>query len=289
MAEYKIKDIELLTGIKAHTIRIWEKRYKLLEPVRTETQIRTYNDAELVILLNIATLNKNGLKISHIAEMSERERLTKVNDLSTNITSDAHIEQLILALIELDEALFRNTLNSLIEHSGLSSVFQKTIIPFLERIGVMWLVGSINTAQEHFISNLIRQRVISEIDRLPSPKASQQKAILFQPEHEWHELSLLMYHFHLRSKGINTFYLGQSLPYDSLVESVKFIKPQWILSSWLTSIDSNFIVSYFEKLKKDLSTTIIVAGGIQIKNHFKSIEHLVKSFKSLDELDELIH
>ncbi len=288
MAEYKIKDIELLTGIKAHTIRIWEKRYNLLAPVRTETLIRTYNDDELVVLLNIATLNKNGIKISHIAEMSEQDITKKVSSLSSNINSDAHIEQLILALIQLDERLFRTTIDPLIKERGLIITFQKTILPFLERIGVMWLVGSINPAQEHFISNLIRQRVLFEIELLPIPPINQPLALLYLPENEWHELSLLIYQYFLRKKGINTLYLGQSLPYRSLLEAVELLQPKWILSSWLTAVDAKQLLNYFKQLKKDLDETIIIAGGFQIQQHFDAIQPFVSSFKSLDELDLMI-
>jgi len=288
MAEYKIKDIELLTGIKAHTIRMWEKRYNLLVPTRTETKIRSYNDAELVLLLNIATLNKNGIKISHIAEMSERDISKKVTDLSTNTTSDAHIEQLILALIQLDEVLFRTTLNALIKERGLTITIQQTILPFLERIGIMWMVGSINAAQEHFISNLIRQRVIFELEQLPTPDTNQPKAILYLPEHEWHELSLLIYQYYLRKKGINTFYLGQSLPYSALLETIELLQPKWILSSWLAAVDANYMLNYFEQLKKDTHNTVIIAGGFQIQHHLEAIQHIVCSFKSLDELDQII-
>ena len=288
MAEYKIKDVELLTGIKAHTIRIWEKRYQLLTPSRTDTQIRTYSDQELLQLLNIAMLNKQGIKISRIAEMTNKEIALKVVEFSNWGSGDTQIEQMILALIQLDEALFRNTLNVLIQKMGMLETYQQFVIPFLERIGVMWLVGSINPAQEHFISNLIRQRLISEIELLPSPSNDQPKVILFLPEHEWHELGLLLYHFHLRSRGINTIYLGQSLPYASLLETIKFLQPKWILSSWITAVDEKHIVHYFDRLKNDVPDVKVIAGGYQIKDYYKSIQHAASCFKSLEELDMLI-
>jgi DNA-binding transcriptional MerR regulator len=288
MAEYKIKDVEILTGIKAHTIRIWEKRYHLLTPSRTDTQIRTYSDQELLQLLNIAMLNKQGIKISRIAEMSNTEIANKVEEFSQGGISDTQIEQMILALIQLDEALFRDTLSGLIEKVGMMETYQQFVIPFLERIGVMWLVGSINPAQEHFISNLIRQRLISEIELLPSPNKDQPKAILFLPEHEWHELGLLLYHFHLRSRGINTIYLGQSLPYASLLETITLMQPKWILSSWIAAVDEKYIVHYFERLKKDVPEVMLITGGYQMKDYHKSIHHVSASFQTLQELDALI-
>jgi DNA-binding transcriptional MerR regulator len=279
MAEYKIKDLETLTGIKAHTIRIWEKRYGLISPNRTDTQIRSYNDDELALLLNVSLLNKNGLKISHIAEMKPEQIAEKVWELKVNKSVDSSTEKLILALIELDEDLFKSTIQNLIENDGLELTFINTIIPFLDRIGVMYLVGSINPAQEHFISNLIRQKVIAEIDKLPNPSTEDKPIMLFLPEHEWHEIGLLFYQFILRNKGIKTIYLGQSLPLDSLKECVKKIKPKALVTSWLTSVDESFITGYFKNLKAIMNITPIYAGGYQIGLHSELIKDFVVEFK----------
>ncbi|MFM7661891.1 MAG: MerR family transcriptional regulator, partial [Bacteroidota bacterium] len=164
MAEYKIKDLEILSGIKAHTIRIWEKRYNILAPERTDTQIRMYSDKDLVTLLNICLLYKHGVKISHIANLTLNQIQDKVEKIQEENDVEDSYEQLILALLTLDENLFRNTLSTLIKEVGLSKTFTDHLMPFLGRIGIMWLVGSINHAQEHFISNLIRQKIIAEID-----------------------------------------------------------------------------------------------------------------------------
>jgi DNA-binding transcriptional MerR regulator len=288
MAEYKIRDIESLTGIKAHTLRIWEKRYNLLIPDRTDTKIRSYNDEELLKLLNIAMLNRQGIKISHIAEMSEQEITEKVAGLALVQTTDTAIEQLIRALIQMDEGLFRSTIRVLIREHGVSAAYEQYVISFLERIGVMWLVGSINPAQEHFISNLIRQQLIAEIESLPTPEAGQPKAILFLPEHEWHELGLLLYHYHLREKGIYTLYLGQSLPYSSLLETVQLVQPDWLVTSWLTSVEETHIRHYFEQLAADVNGITVIAGGFQVKQHYAQIRHVVTAFHSLEELDLVI-
>ena len=229
MGEYKIKDIEVLTGIKAHTLRMWEKRYRILIPERTNTQIRTYTDSELSYLLNISLLNKSGYKISKIASLSEIE----INDLVWKIKVSNELdnsgEKLIIALIHLDELLFRDTLNDLIKQNGLENTFTYHLIPFLDRIGVMWLVGSITPAQEHFISNLIRQKLISEIDKLSIPSQEERPIMLFLPEHEWHELGLLYYQFLLRNKGIHTIYLGQSLPFESALDCIRSFNPKALI------------------------------------------------------------
>jgi len=286
MAEYKIKDLETLTGIKAHTIRIWEKRYGLLSPDRTDTQIRTYNDEELQALLNVALLNKHGVKISRIAEMSREEIKQKVWEVKNKYITDSSTELLILALIEMDELLFKSTLDQLIDEIGLESTFTDKLIPFLDRIGVMWLVGSISTAQEHFISNLIRQKVISTTDKLPIPESFENPILLFLPEHEWHEISLLFYHFILRNEGKATVYLGQSLPYDALLESIEKIKPRVLVTSWLTAVDEKFITNFFKTLQKDIGDLPVLAGGIQIKNYSKSLGGLIREIHGIDVLKD---
>ena len=284
MAEYKIKDIEILTGIKAHTIRIWEKRYKILIPERTQTQIRTYSDQDLSSLLNISLLNKNGHKISHIAEWDK----DKINRLVWEIKMSRNVnfteEKLILALLHTDEQLFSETLQVLIDDKGLSKTFSEDLMPFLERIGVMWLVNSISAAQEHFISNLIRQKIISEIDKQEIPADKSNPVMLYLPEHDWHEIGLLFYQYLLRSKGFHTVYLGQSLPYDSLLDCIQRIQPKAIISSWLTAIDKPFIINYFKQLKQDAPNAMLFAGGAQINLHSLDLIGYVTEIKNADSL-----
>lgn len=283
MAEYGIKDLEILSGIKAHTIRIWEKRYNLIAPNRTDTQIRKYTDEELRELLTISILYNNQVKISKIADMKPSERYSKVIELTAQTTNDSE-QKLILSLIDLDEISFKKIIQTSIDQIGLEATFTSILIPFLDRIGVMYIVGTINPAQEHFISTLIRQKIISEIDKLPIPSTKEAPVLLYLPEHEWHELSLLFYQFILRKKGVHTVYLGQSLPYDSLIESVKIVKPKAILTSWLTAIEEQFIIDYFNQLKKVIGDTTIIAGGYQINLFFDKIKGHVTQIKSLDDL-----
>ena len=283
MAEYGIKDLEVLTGIKAHTIRIWEKRYNLIAPSRTNTQIRKYTDEDLRELLTISILYNNLVKISKIADMKPSERYKKVLEFRTQ-TADNSGQKLILSLIDLDEISFKNIIQNSIDQIGLEATFTKVLIPFLDRIGVMYIVGTINPAQEHFISTLIRQKIISEIDKLPIPSSKESPILLYLPEHEWHELSLLFYQFILRKKGVHTLYFGQSLPYDSLIESVNFLKPKAILTSWLTATEEKFIIDYFKQLKNDIGSTSIIAGGYQIDLHYSKICENINQIKSLEDL-----
>ena len=275
MAEYKIKDLENLTGIKSHTIRIWEKRYRILSPDRTDTKIRTYSDSELTHLLTVSMLNRNGIKISKIAELSQEDMNKLLWDIKVNKEPEYSMDKLLLSLVSLDEELFKETLANLLESEGLEKTFTDHLIPFLDRIGIMWLIGSVNPAQEHFMSNLIRQKIISEIDKQQIPASTEKSVLMYLPEHEWHEMSLLFYHFLLRSKGIPTFYLGQSLPYESLVECIEKLKPNYILSSWLTAVDEKLVVSYFKKLKSDYPNLDVFAGGPQIKANSTALKKYI--------------
>jgi DNA-binding transcriptional MerR regulator len=287
MAEYKIKDLEVLTGIKAHTIRIWEKRYGILIPERTDTKIRLYSDEELTLLLNVALLNNSGVKISRIADLSRDQIKDKVWEIKGSNVKDNSIELMLLALLDIDECQFKNVLEELIASIGIERMFSEKLIPFLDRIGVMWLVGSITTAQEHFISNLIRQKLISELDKLPVPQSKTDNVLLFLPEHEWHEISLLYYHYVLRRNGRNTFYLGQSLPYDALLESVEKLKPSALVTSWLTAVDQKFIVTYFDRLQQDVPNIPIYSGGYQMKEYGKLLGDKVKIIEHTTDLQQL--
>ena len=284
MAQYKIKDLENLTGIKSHTIRIWEKRYNILEPNRTDTQIRTYSDSELTHLLTVSMLNRNGIKISKIAKLSQADMNKLLWDIKVNKEPEYSMDKLIMSLISLDEDLFNKTLQNLIESEGLESTFTNHLIPFLDRIGIMWLIGSVNPAQEHFISNLIRQKVIAEIDKQTVPETETATVLVYLPEHEWHEISLLFYQFLLRDKGIRTSYLGQSLPYPALKECIEKLKPRAILSSWLTAVDSKFVVNYFKRLRKDYPDLKVFAGGAQIKNNAEVLASYINVVKDIDEV-----
>ncbi len=278
----------MLTGIKAHTIRMWEKRYGLLKPQRTATQIRTYSNEELLLLLNISLLNKKGYKISRIAEMSPEELFQTSREVHESKSSDTSIEQFIVSVLNLDEQLFHNTFRELTQKTSLSEVFSERIIPFLRRIGVMWLVGTINPAQEHFISNLIRQKIIAAIDALPIPEAGQKKILLYLPEHEWHEISLLVYHYHLRAKGLNSIYLGQSLPYEALLKTVQLLNPTLIVSSWLTAIEPQEMCNYFFRLTEDFPHITIAASGYQVDQLKNQLPKTIRHLNGIPDLDQLI-
>jgi len=195
MAHYSIKDLEKLTGIKAHTLRIWEKRYNLLEPKRTNTNIRFYDDEDLKRILNIALLNRNGIKISRIAGLDENEICDKISDLSKNYPDTENIiDNLVMSMIDLDEKKFSKILVRSTEERGFEDTILHLIYPFFEKIGILWQTGVVNPAQEHFVSNLVRQKLIASIDKLSeNEQQDAQRYIMFLPEGELHEINLKIY------------------------------------------------------------------------------------------------
>jgi len=203
MAHYSIKDLEKLSGIKAHTLRIWEKRYNLLEPKRTNTNIRFYDDEDLKRILNIALLNRNGIKISHIADLDDTEISGRISDLARSHPETTNqIDNLVMSMIELDEKKFEKVLAKSTQMYGFEDTVLHLIYPFFEKIGILWQTGVVNPAQEHFVSNLIRQKLIVAIDKLPeSEKTDSQRFIMYLPEGELHEIGLLFYYFLAKKRG----------------------------------------------------------------------------------------
>lgn len=217
--EFTIKDLENFSGIKAHTIRIWEKRYSLFEPNRTESNIRYYDMESLQKILNISLLNNSGLKISKIAALSKKGLEQQVKELifKNGFESQAS-NSLKLAMLNFDESLFNKTYNSLIQQFSFRTIFIKIFMPFLNEIGVLWQINTITPAHEHFIVNLIKQKIHINIEKLQVSqfKNETQKFVLYLPLNEIHDLSLLYLHFELLFNGHNSIYLGQSVPVENL-------------------------------------------------------------------------
>jgi len=263
MAEYKIKDLETLTGIKAHTIRVWEKRYALLSPDRTETKIRTYSDADLVKLLNISILYDNGWKISKIAECSEREIKKKVEGLFQGEQSfSAVVSLLIQSMVELDCDTFERVLTNAIQKEGLETVYRNYLVTFLDRIGVLWMVGTITPVQEHFVSNVIRQKLIVETDKLPIVAKRRVDAVLFTPEDEFHEISLLFYNYILKKRNYRTLYLGTNLPISDLKKTLPTINSKSIILSMIANTPEEDYNNYIMHLLEEVQLPIFIGGAM---------------------------
>lgn len=269
MIKYSIKDLEQLSGIKAHTIRIWEKRYHLFEPERTPTNIRYYSDEDLKKLLNISILNRNGYKISSIVSMDNNEisdRIVEISDAFTDFTNQ--IEQLTLAMIDFDEIRFERILSSSIIKIGFDETVVKILYPFFERIGVLWQIGTIYPAQEHFVSNLIRQKLIIAIDGQVGNKIENPLTfLLFLPPNEWHELSLLFFNYLIRKSGHNVIYLGQSLPLEDLTEIKNKQTINCVLTSFTTSASLKKYAEIVNQISSEFADKKVYVSGFQSSEH----------------------
>lgn len=262
MAEYSIKELEKFSGIKAHTIRTWEKRYGLIKPKRTSTNVRLYSDSDLRKIMNVAIASNAGVKISSIARLSADQLTHLVHDGAPNQRAIASpIDKLLFATVSMDEHLFTRELRKIERAHGFESAVLEVLYPLLEKIGLLWQTGEITPAQEHFVSNLIRQKMFVAIDSLPLPEKGARKAILFLPEHEFHEIGLLFYHYLVRHHGHAGFYLGQSVPYEDLKKVVAAHAPRWIITSIITPQGKGKLKSYVAGLSRDFARQKIIISG----------------------------
>jgi DNA-binding transcriptional MerR regulator len=268
MGAYSIRDLERLSGIKAHTIRIWEKRYGLVEPQRTTTNIRTYCDSELKKLLNISILNRSGIKISKIARLSSKEIADKINQITRHeVDAQSQIEGLTIAMIEFDEVRFERILARSIIQFGFEGTIIKIIYPFLVKIGLMWQTGVINPAQEHFIFNLIRQKIFVAIDdQINTENADTRHLLFFLPEGEMHEMGILFFAYLAKKRGHQIIYLGQSVPMADVSEMVRFRSFDALITAFVSSMNSNNILSYIEGLSEKAGNVPLFISGLQVEN-----------------------
>jgi DNA-binding transcriptional MerR regulator len=290
MAIYSIKDLENLSGIKAHTLRIWEQRYGILNPIRTETNIRTYSDEELKRVLNIALLqDKGGFKISAIANMSEAEMASHILHLSeSQFDFPDQIQALTLAMMDLDEAKFQLLTKNMIQAHGFESYMLNVIYPFMRRLGTLWLSGSVGPAQEHFISHLIRQKLVASIDAQDlSLKPDAKKFLLYLPEGELHEIGLLFANYVFRARKHSVVYLGQSLPYEELLLAYEIHQPDYIFSVFTSEPNVELIDSYVAQMAKDLPNAQVLLTGYQILQPERQIPsniQIIPDFQGLIDL-----
>lgn len=288
MNAFTIKDLENLTGIKAHTIRIWEQRYRFLKPQRTDTNIRYYNNQELKKILNISLLNKYGFKISQIDKMSESDIHGKIISISSAEAQQEHlINVLIQSMVDMDMDAFENKLNEYIDKKGIEKTINQIIFPFMEKIGVLWITGHINPAQEHLISNIVRQKLIVGIESISTMLNAGKSCILFLPEGEFHELGLLFIKYMLKSRGIRVYYLGANVPLEDVEYVINHKSPDFVYTH-LTSVSSIFSFDRFiqQSLTRFGSVPMIISGKlaaayenkIPSKIHFKRSLQEVKEF-----------
>ncbi|UAM99890.1 MerR family transcriptional regulator [Polaribacter litorisediminis] len=272
--DFTIRDLENISGIKAHTIRIWEKRYNLLEPKRTETNIRYYTPEDLTKLLNIVLLNKNGFKISKIAAMSGDDITLQSRKLAFDSgINDEAINSLKVSMFQFDKILFNNTYHTLLHKKTFREIFKEVFIPFLEEIGLLWQTETLLPAHEHFISNLIAQKIQANIEELQYNITDKNKTyVLFLPENEIHELGLLYLNYELVLRGLHTIYLGQSLPLNNLNYFIEGEREICFISAFTIQPYDEKIEDYFHEINDIMKGT---------KNEFIAVGRKVDKVKHL--------
>ena len=289
MNAFTIKDLENLSGIKAHTIRIWEQRYNFLKPCRTETNIRYYCNQELKTVLNISLLNKHGYKISHIDKMSAQEVKSKIISLSDKDAQQERIvNELIAYMIDLDFDHFEQVLDTFILTKGIDKAINHIVFPFLHRIGILWMTNHIHPAQEHLVTNVVRQKLIVGIEGVMTHIRTDKTVLLFLPEGEHHELGLLYVYYLLKTHGIRVLYLGADLPLKDVEFVCKCKKPDYLYSH-LTAIAGNF---NFEKFLTQMGQRIpdipLVISGQLARAQMRKIPPGVNLLRSLPEVMEFL-
>ena len=266
MSNYSIKDLEQLSGIKAHTLRIWEQRYNIISPKRTDTNIRTYDDLDLKLVLNISLLKDHGFKISEISKMSLSEMTNEVMTISDRkLNYPDQIHALTISMIDLDEDRFDKIISTNILQFGFENTMIYIIYPFLSRIGTLWVTGSIGPAQEHFMSNLIRQKIIVAIDgQVNKQRPVAKKYLLFLPEGELHEIGLLFANYVIRARSNKVVYLGQSLPFSELEFAYNMHKPDYIFASITSSPSNHEVQPFVDKLANAFPDAHLLFTGYQV-------------------------
>ena len=290
MSTFSIRDLEHLSGIKAHTIRIWEQRYELIKPKRTDTNIRFYDDQDLKLILNVALLKENGVKISKIAEMTHGDMQREVLKLTElNLRYPEQIHALTISMVDIDEERFEKIISTNILKLGFEKTMTNIIFPFLTKIGILWQTGAINPAQEHFISNLVRQKLIVAIDgQYGAPVDKAKKYVLYLPEGELHELSLLFADYLIKSRNHKTIYLGHSLPIMDLEAVCDIHKPDFLLSVLTTVPGPSDVQGYVDHLSEKFPDCQILLTGYQVIGQDVQAPSNVTFFTRFDQMIDFV-
>ena len=262
MANYSMAQVESLTGIKGHTLRVWERRYHFLQPERTETNIRYYSDKQLRLLLNIAILNRNGVKVSAIDKMAEAEIEEQVLNITHRTETEVNddIARLTICMLEMDEAEFEKAFQLHVMRRGLLSTVTEIVYPFLSHVGVLWTTRKTLPAQEHFITNLIRQKIISAIDAIPTPKENAPSILMFLTEGELHEIGLLLAAYIAKDLGWRVIYLGQNVPTENIKNVTTITNPDLLLTMFIAPLRKRN-ASFFSELSAMTDIPVLISGN----------------------------
>ena len=285
-SRYSIKDLENLTKIKAHTIRIWEQRYGILNPQRTPTNIRYYVDSDLRKILNVNLLYTNGYKISKIAQLREEEIVQEVKKLLGNDSGRFAdiINDVVKSIMKLDEKRIRQTLTENLEEHNMFVLYNEIIQPILKRIGELWQLNTLSIGHEHFFSAILRNFIIEETEKL-SIKSNGKSLLLFLHAEEEHEITLLLYNYLFKKNGYKTYYLGQNMPMSDLYVIFEQLDPDLIITNFIMYISEDTFKEVCEDLIHKLDKKQVVFSGAQAVQYKKLIPEgitLIESQKDLE-------
>lgn len=269
MRLYHISELEQLSGIKATTIRVWERRYDLIRPGRTDTNIRMYDDDQVRKLLNVSTLLASGMKISSIAELDDHELHSAVMDLKNgeadgDDTALAFVNDLVGGMLAFDEASFEKVYGAAVKKYGVFDAMLKVVYPFLQKIGLMWSVEDAMPVQEHFASSLVRRKLLAATDLLMVRRKSRKKFILMLPPGEWHEIGLLFANYIIRSKGADTIYLGQNVPYEQVPLIIEKAAVSHVLMFFTTRTEDDNLSDLRKRMQLPKDISLLVAGSTAV-------------------------
>ena len=291
---FSIKDLENLSGIKAHTIRIWEKRYGILEPMRTETNIRLYDLSNLQKLLNITLLHNYGYKISKISKLSKERIPQLVNEIISEKSAKHHaISAFKMAMMNFDQALFFSTYNKLLSEKSFREIFYDVFIPLITELGLLWQTDTINPAHEHFITYLIKQKVLTHTEQvqIQEPTKTDRVFVLYLPMNEIHELGLMYLNYEILSQGYKTIYLGESVPTDSLKDMKKHFDNITFVCYITVEPNKTEVNNYIQSLKQEVlddTSNLWLIGRMTEHVEAKMITEKITTFSSIKELVEFI-
>ncbi len=287
---FSIKDLENLSGIKAHTIRIWEKRYNVLEPMRTDTNIRVYDLSSLQKLLNITLLHNYGYKISKISKLPTERIPQMVREIISEKSVKNHaINAFKMAMMNFDQTLFFNTYNSLLSEKSFKSIFYEVFIPLMQELGFLWQTDTITPAHEHFITYLIKQKLLINTEKVQilEPTKTDKIFILYLPMNEIHELGLMYLNYEIISNGYKTIFLGESVPIDSLKDIHTYFDNLVFVTYMTVEPDKEAINDYLKKVNEE----VIMTHNSEFWVLGKMTEHIdekmhknIKIFKSIPEV-----
>lgn len=287
MNVFSIKDLEQLSGIKAHTIRIWEQRYNFLKPNRTGTNIRYYSNDELKIVLNISLLNRYGYKISHIDKMDAAEMREKIVTLShSDAQKERIVNDLIHFMIDMEVEEFEKILDKFIAAKGIEKTITDIVFSFLEKVGLLWQTNHVNPAQEHLVTNIIRQKLILGIEKTAGVPTYSKTVLMFLPEGEYHEICLLFMNYLLKVREFKVLYLGANIPVKDILYVTNLKKPAYLYSHF-TAMPHNFkIEKFFTQIGAKLPNSKLVISGQLVQNYKGTIPETITIKKSLTDVLE---